>query len=64
MNHARRALTILALAASAALATPVDAAPSEPAVDGLFAEYDRPDRPGCALGVIRDGDFVYRRGYG
>ncbi len=33
-------------------------------VDGLFAEYDRPGSPGCALGVIQDGDFIYRRGYG
>lgn len=34
------------------------------AVDQLFAEYDKTDSPGCALGVIRDGAFVYTRGYG
>jgi len=33
-------------------------------VDAIFAEYDRPGSPGCALGVIQNGDFVYRRGYG
>ncbi len=33
-------------------------------VDGIFAAYDKPDSPGCALGVIRDGEFVYRKGYG
>jgi len=33
-------------------------------VDAIFSSYDRPDSPGCALGVIRDGEFVYRRGYG
>ncbi len=33
-------------------------------VDAIFAEYQRPGSPGCALGVIQDGDFVYRRGYG
>jgi len=33
-------------------------------VDQVFAAYDRPDSPGCALGVIRDGGFVYRKGYG
>lgn len=64
MKHLPRALTILALAAAGGLAKPVGAAPTEAAVDALFADYDRPDTPGCALGVIRDGDFVYRRGYG
>jgi len=33
-------------------------------VDALFEEWDRPGSPGCALGVIQDGQFVYRRGYG
>lgn len=33
-------------------------------VDQIFAEYARPGSPGCALGVIRDGNFVYRKGYG
>lgn len=33
-------------------------------VDGLFAQWDKPDSPGCALGVIKDGRFIYQRGYG
>ncbi|MGH9845136.1 MAG: serine hydrolase domain-containing protein, partial [Blastocatellia bacterium] len=33
-------------------------------VDKLFAQWDKPDSPGCALGVIKDGQFIYRRGYG
>ena len=33
-------------------------------VDKLFAQWDKPDSPGCALGVIRNGQFVYKRGYG
>ena len=33
-------------------------------VDALFAAWDRPDTPGCALGVIQDGRLVYARGYG
>jgi CubicO group peptidase (beta-lactamase class C family) len=33
-------------------------------VDRIFATYDKADSPGCALGVIRDGTFIYRRGYG
>ena len=37
---------------------------SLPAVDALFTAYDHPDAPGCALGVIEDGEFIYRQGYG
>src|SRR5262245_26322837 len=33
-------------------------------VDAVFAQYDKPDSPGCALGVIKDGKLVYARGYG
>ncbi|HEY6402847.1 MAG TPA: serine hydrolase domain-containing protein [Blastocatellia bacterium] len=33
-------------------------------VDKLFAQWDKPDSPGCALGVIKDGKLVYKRGYG
>ena len=33
-------------------------------VDALFAEWDRPDSPGAALGIIQDGRLVYARGYG
>ena len=33
-------------------------------VDAIFARYDKPDSPGCALGVIKDGKLVYTRGYG
>jgi len=33
-------------------------------VDELFANWDKPDSPGCALGVIKDGEFLYKHGYG
>lgn len=33
-------------------------------VDQLFASYDTPKTPGCALGVVRNGEFVYKRVYG
>jgi len=33
-------------------------------VDRIFAAYDKADSPGCALGVIQDGNFIYRKGYG
>jgi CubicO group peptidase (beta-lactamase class C family) len=33
-------------------------------VDQVFAAYDKADSPGCALGVIRNGNFIYRKAYG
>jgi CubicO group peptidase (beta-lactamase class C family) len=33
-------------------------------VDQIFAAFDKPGTPGCALGVVRNGDFVYKRAYG
>ncbi|MFP4082383.1 MAG: serine hydrolase domain-containing protein [Candidatus Aminicenantes bacterium] len=33
-------------------------------VDKLFSEWDKPDSPGCALAIIKDGRFIYKRGYG
>jgi len=33
-------------------------------VDTVFTKWDRPDSPGCALGVYRGGQIVYKRGYG
>jgi CubicO group peptidase (beta-lactamase class C family) len=33
-------------------------------IDALFAEWDRPDSPGCSLGLGQAGRLVYGRGYG
>ena len=33
-------------------------------VDALFADYEKPDSPGCALGVIQNGRLVYEKAYG
>lgn len=40
-------------------------APEElaPRVDQIFAEYGE-SSPGCALGVVRDGELIYSKGYG
>ena len=52
------------------LAPPVCSAesslPSQQAreVDELFAQWDQPDSPGAALGVIKDGKLIYSKGYG
>ena len=37
---------------------------NEQTVDRLFADYDKPGSPGCALGVIQHGAFLYRKSYG
>jgi CubicO group peptidase (beta-lactamase class C family) len=33
-------------------------------VNQLFAQLDKPDTPGCALAIIKDGQIIYQRGYG
>src|SRR5271154_6815476 len=33
-------------------------------VDKVFVKWDKPDSPGCALGVYKDGIIIYKRGYG
>jgi CubicO group peptidase (beta-lactamase class C family) len=33
-------------------------------VDQIFSVYDGQGSPGCSLGAIRDGAFVYRKAYG
>src|SRR5437773_3136600 len=33
-------------------------------VNQLFAMFDKPGSPGCSVGVIRDGEFVYKRSFG
>jgi CubicO group peptidase (beta-lactamase class C family) len=33
-------------------------------VDRLFAEWDKPTSPGCAVGVMKDGRIIHEGGYG
>jgi CubicO group peptidase (beta-lactamase class C family) len=33
-------------------------------VDKLFGDVDKPDSPGAAIAVIKDGAVIYKRGYG
>ena len=49
------------LAQSKPQSLPSDAAAR---VDSVFAKWNRPNSPGCALGVYKDGQIVYKRGYG
>jgi CubicO group peptidase (beta-lactamase class C family) len=38
--------------------------PKQVQVDQIFERYDRPGSPGCAVAVSRDGQIVYKQGYG
>src|SRR6185437_14686434 len=59
------------LAIAAALATRATPAP-RPAlpdsivrrIDSVFARYDHPDVPGCAVGVYQNGAIAFEKGYG
>src|SRR5262249_1264085 len=33
-------------------------------VDRLFVEWNRPDAPGCAVGIVHRGRVIYRKGFG
>lgn len=61
----RGMLVLVALAFKMLLSVPALAqdVPSQ-RVDQIFSVYDKPGSPGCSLGVIRDGEFVYRKAYG
>jgi CubicO group peptidase (beta-lactamase class C family) len=59
----RFAIVLLALGTLVQFAAVAeDVAPQK--VDQIFSAYDKAGSPGCSLGVIRDGDFVYRKAYG
>lgn len=53
----------LAAALLVAFAAPVTGQ-DRAAIDRIFAEFDRPGSPGCAVGVVRDGRLVLETGYG
>jgi CubicO group peptidase (beta-lactamase class C family) len=38
--------------------------PTAAEIDAIFAEWDVPGSPGCVLGVLRDGEWLHRKGYG
>ena len=54
---------ILALALGFKLSAP-PADVNQKSVDQIFASYDKAGSPGCAVGVIQDGNFIYRKAYG
>jgi CubicO group peptidase (beta-lactamase class C family) len=63
----RRALIAVPVMTTLALVNCSDRSMSNPApdkIDQLFAKWNKPDSPGCSLGISRNGQLVYERGYG
>jgi CubicO group peptidase (beta-lactamase class C family) len=61
-----RLLPVLALTlfcAGTSLRAAADAADLAARIDPIFQDF-RPDGPGCAVGVMRDGALVFAKGYG
>src|SRR5688572_2636232 len=38
--------------------------PPNPAIDAIFATWNKKDSPGCAVAVFQNGKVTYERGYG
>jgi CubicO group peptidase (beta-lactamase class C family) len=55
---------VLAQSEAGSAKVPEVSTTAEEKVDQIFAGYAKPASPGCALGVIQNGNFVYRKGYG
>lgn len=55
-------LTLLVVLTAAGFSQAADGVTAK--VEAIFANFDKPDSPGCALGVIKDGKLIYARGYG
>lgn len=66
IGRARVAFVALAVVAPLAAVHPALAQepPQQMRVDSVFAAYDQPSSPGCAVGVVQDGRLAYTRGYG
>ena len=57
--------TLIVLVLSIAIGTAALAAESkERKVDQLFATFEKPGSPGCSVGVISEGNFVYKKSFG
>jgi CubicO group peptidase (beta-lactamase class C family) len=58
------ALFFLAIGLTATLHAQMLATVTPAQVDKIFAKWNKPDSPGCALAVLQNGGVVYERGYG
>jgi CubicO group peptidase (beta-lactamase class C family) len=59
-----RRLLLAALTSLASAELRAQQMPAPAAVDKIFAAYDAPGSPGCALGVAQNGRMLYEHGYG
>jgi len=59
-----RLLAVLIALSSTGLAWSAGSESLSTGIDAIFADYDSPDVPGCAVGVIHDGEYVHSKGYG
>lgn len=60
----KRLLGLLIALNSAALTWSAEIPSLSADIDAIFADYDAPDVPGCAIGVIQNGAYIHAKGYG
>ncbi|HEV7347522.1 serine hydrolase domain-containing protein [Telluribacter sp.] len=58
------ALLIIACLLSGSQSTQAQTPPSTAKVDSLFAEWNKPGKPGAAVGVVHQGKLIYAKGFG
>jgi CubicO group peptidase (beta-lactamase class C family) len=64
-EYVKRFAVIVALSlGSLVLPFSLSAEVEQPGVDRIFAAYDKAISPGCSVGAIENGNFVYRKAYG
>jgi CubicO group peptidase (beta-lactamase class C family) len=56
--------TLFAQTRAEGTATPAPAGDLARQADDFLAQWDKNDMPGCSVGAIKDGQFVYKRGFG
>jgi CubicO group peptidase (beta-lactamase class C family) len=64
MKKSLMSIAVILLSAAIAFAQEAREKSQQEQVDKLFARWDKPDSPGCALAIIKNGQIIYRRAYG
>ena len=62
IDSVRRAIAVLSLILISSMAADVQVIASQ--IESIFAKFTSPREPGCAVLVIKDGEPVFRKGYG